>query len=186
MKARIGALVLAAGFARRFGGGKLNAPMGDGRTLIEHTLAGIAASLDEIIVVSRPVAADELNCGSWPVLSFDGAARGMGASLAWGISQLPPWDGCLICLADMPYIQPDTYRLLAAQLTPENIVIPSHNGARGNPVGFGRRFFAELALLRDERGGRKIIEQHETAVVEMPVQDPAVLMDIDTPADLGR
>lgn len=178
--------MLAAGFSRRFGSNKLKASTHDGRTLIEHTLDGIAASLDEIIIVSRPGAAADLSGGQWPVLVFDGAEAGMGATLGWGISRLPPWDACLVCLADMPYVQPETYRLLAEKLTSAGIVIPCHNGRRGNPVGFGSRFFAELSELRDERGGKQIIRQHERKVLEVPVRDPAVLMDIDTPEDLSR
>ncbi len=186
MSTRHGALVLAAGFASRFGGGKLDAPLADGRRLAEHTLDNIAAALDEILIVSRPGAAGEWNRGDWPALLFDGAEQGMGASLAWGISRLPAWDGCLVCLADMPFIQPLTYRLLAAELNPETIVIPSYNSRRGNPVGFGSRFFAELTELGDDRGGREIVCRHEAAAREIPVGDPAILEDIDTPADLDR
>lgn len=181
---RIGALVLAAGFARRFGSDKLTAPMPDGNPLIRQTLEKISSAFDDILVVSRPDSGLDLE--NWPVTLFKGAEQGMGASLAWGISRLPAWDGCLVCLADMPFVQPRTYRLLATELTPGNIVIPAHMGRRGNPAGFGRRFFAELAELKDERGGREIIRRHEADVLEIPVEDPAILMDIDTPDDLGR
>ena len=181
---RIGALVLAAGFARRFGSDKLTAPMPDGNPLIRQTLEKISSAFDDILVVSRPDSGLDLEY--WPVTLFKGAEQGMGASLAWGISRLPAWDGCLVCLADMPFVQPRTYRLLATELTPGNIVIPAHMGRRGNPAGFGRRFFAELAELKDERGGREIIRRHEADVLEIPVEDPAILMDIDTPDDLGR
>ena len=184
MKFKIGALVLAAGFARRFGADKLTAPMPDGRPLIQHTLENISSVLDEILIVSRPESGLDLN--KWPVTLCDGAEQGMGASLAWGISQLPAWDGCLVCLADMPFIEPQTYRLLSAELAPGEIVIPSHNGRRGNPVGFGSRYFAELAELNDERGGRRIIRRNEATVREISVRDAAILMDIDTPADLSR
>ena len=181
---RIGALVLAAGFARRFGKDKLTAPMPDGNPLIRHTLENISSAFDDILVVSRPDSG--LDLGKWPVTLFEDAEQGMGASLAWGVTRLPAWDGCLVCLADMPFVQARTYRLLATELTPGNIVIPTHMGRRGNPVGFGRRFFVELAELNDERGGRKIIRRHEADVLEIPVEDPAILMDIDTPDDLDR
>lgn len=181
---RIGALVLAAGFARRFGKDKLTAPMPDGNPLIRHTLENISSAFDDILVVSRPDSGLDLE--NWPVTLFKGAEQGMGASLAWGVSRLPAWDGCLVCLADMPFVQARTYRLLATELIPGNIVIPAHMGRRGNPAGFGRRFFAELAELKDERGGRKIIRRHEADVLEIPVEDPAILMDIDTPDDLDR
>ncbi len=184
MKFKSGALVLAAGFSRRFGGSKLDALLADGQPIVNHTLDAVSSAFDDILIVSRPDSGLDLE--EWPVTLFEAAEQGMGASLAWGISQLPAWDGCLICLADMPFVQARTYRLLAAELTPDNIVIPAHVGRRGNPVGFGRRFFAELAELKDERGGREIIRRHEADVLEIPIGDPAILMDIDTPADLSR
>ena len=184
MKSKFGALVLAAGFSRRFGADKLTTPMPDGNSLLQHTLANISSACEEILIVSRSETGLDLE--QWPTTLFAGAEQGMGASLAWGISQLPAWDGCLVCLADMPFVQPRTYRLLAAELTSDNIVIPSLGNRRGNPVGFGRRFFAELTELNNERGGREIIRRHEAAVREIPVEDSAILMDIDTPADLSR
>lgn len=184
MKSKIGALVLAAGFSRRFGADKLRTPMRDGRPLIQHTLANISRACGEILIVARPESGLDLE--QWPATLFEDADQGMGASLAWGISRLPAWDGCLVCLADMPFVRPRTYRSLAAQLTAENIVIPCFENRRGNPAGFGRRFFAELAELNDERGGRKVIRRHAVAAREIPVDDAAVLMDIDTPADLSR
>ena len=186
MHYKVGALLLAAGFGRRFGGRKLAAEMPDGRLLIEHTLANIEAALDHILIVSRPGALDDWNPGNQSLALFDGAEQGMGASLAFGVSRLPDWDGCLICLADMPFIQPRTYTLLAGQLTPGNILVPFHDGRRGHPVGFGSQFFPELAKLDNEAGGRRIIKANKHALCQVTVNDPAVLQDIDTPGDLRK
>ncbi len=210
---RCGALVLAAGFARRFGGSKLAEPLADGRQMIEHTLERIGAALDEIVIVARAEsvrewrlvrnhprlklrsaresrgtgrADDDSPRSEVPIYPFENAQQGMGASLAWGIARLPPWDGCLVCLADMPFIEPRTYRMLAERLTAESIVVPCHEGRRGNPVGFGRRFFPQLAGLRDEAGGRQVIREHADSRIDVAVADRAVLLDIDTPADLLR
>ena len=184
MNHRIGALVLAAGFGRRYGGGKLIATMADGRRLIEHSLANITAAIDEVVIVTRPGAIEQWLPDKLPLLLFEDARQGMGASLAFGVSRLPPWDGCLVCLADMPFIDPQTYRQLATDLTPHNIVIPRHKQARGNPVGFGRDFFPELTRLQNDSGGRQIIQRHQHAIHEIPTSDPAILIDIDTPEDL--
>jgi len=185
MTHRIGALVLAAGFSRRFGGNKLAAPMEDGRKLIEHSLENIAAAIAEIVIVTRKDTAGQFSPGTIPLIVFDGAEQGMGASLAFGVSRLPAWDGCLVCLADMPHIGPETYLQLASRLTPQSIVIPRHNGQRGNPVGFGRNFFPELARLQNDRGGQAIIERHQDRVEPVQINDSAILIDIDTPRDLS-
>ncbi len=186
MAHRIGALVLAAGFSRRFGGNKLATPLADGRKLIEHTLGNIAAAIEEIRIVTRGETAERFSPGAIPLIVFDGAEQGMGASLAFGVSRLPAWDGCLVCLADMPHIGPETYLRLASRLGPRNIVIPRHNGRRGNPAGFGRDFFPELARLQNDRGGQAIIERHQGRVEPVEIDDPAILTDIDTPQDLSE
>ncbi len=186
MPYKVGALLLAAGFSRRFGSRKLAAGMPDGRPLIEHTLANLETALDHILIVSRPGALDDWEPGNRSLARFDGAEQGMGASLAFGVSRLSDWDGCLVCLADMPFIQPQTYALLAGQLAPDRILIPRHNDRRGNPVGFGSHFFPDLARLDSETGGRRIIETNKHFLREITVEDPAILQDIDTPEDLRR
>ena len=186
MQYKVGVLLLAAGFSRRFGGAKLAARMPDGRRLIEHTLANIKAALDQILIISRPDALDGWEPGNQPLALFYGAEQGMGASLAFGVSRLPDWDGCLVCLADMPLIAPSTYAFLAEQLTPGNILVPLHDGRRGHPVGFGSHFFPELAKLDDDAGGRRIIETNRQSLRQITVNDPAILQDIDTPEDLQK
>ena len=186
MQYKIGALLLAAGFSRRFGGRKLVAEMPDGRPLIEHTLANIEAVLDHILIVSRPDALDDWEPGNRSLALFDGAEQGMGASLAFGVSRLSGWDGCLVCLADMPFVQPRIYALLAGQLAPDRILIPRYKSRRGNPAGFGSRFFPELAKLDDDAGGRRIIEANTRSLRQITVNDPAILRDIDTPGDLRK
>lgn len=181
-----GALVLAAGFSNRFGSIKLCAPLQSGKTVFAQTLENLQQALDEVVVVTRPKLVESLiqHCDSLQV--FDQAERGMGATLAYGIALVQDWDSCLVCLADMPFIQPGTYRSLAAALHPERIVIPRYQGRPGNPVGFGRQFYGELAALTGDSGGRSVVQAHADAVLRLDVTDAAILDDIDTPADLAR
>jgi len=191
---RIGALVLAAGFSNRFGSFKLAEPLADGRNIFQHTLSNIAQSLTEIVVISRPEVAPLLQtCLALPTLSvtpelivFNNAKSGMGATLAFGVQQIPDWDGCLICLADMPFITPSSYGRIAAELQPDTIVIPQYQHKPGNPVGFGRDFYPALRQLQGDSGGRHIIASHPQRVTKLDLEDPALLMDIDTPKDLQR
>ena len=183
---KIGAIVLAAGFSERFGAVKLCAPMADGRTVLQHTLAQLAPAVDEIIIVTRDEVAALLPTEYARPLICPQAKEGMGASLAFAIRQQSGWDACLVCLADMPLIATDSYRRLREHLTPDNIVLPRYQGRNGNPAGFGQKYFPELARLQGDRGGRVVLENHPDAIQTLALNDPAILLDIDTPEDLQR
>ena len=114
-----GILLLAAGFSRRFGSLKLAASLQDGDSVIARTLKQLRATQAPLRIVTRAdlqtlllasgAQADEL------VLCED-ATLGMGHTLAAGMRDLPPWSGCLVCLADMPFMRPDTLALLLQAL----------------------------------------------------------------------
>jgi molybdenum cofactor cytidylyltransferase len=55
-------------------------------------------------------------------------------------------------------------------------------GRRGNPVGFGRVHLAALLALRGDQGARRLLQT--CPITEVPVADPGIFHDIDTPADL--
>ena len=63
--------------------------------------------------------------------------QGMGRSIAAGIGAAD-WDAAIICLGDMPRIRPALLQALAAEATPDAILIPSFEGRRGNPVLWGK------------------------------------------------
>jgi molybdenum cofactor cytidylyltransferase len=191
---RIAALVLAAGRSTRMGQNKLLAPLADGRTMIEHTVDHVlAASTQPVLVITghdgaeiRAVLADK------PVRFVEAPdyALGLANSLRAGIQALSAdVDGALICLGDMPLVQPGVLNQLLAAFAPKEgreIVLPSFDGQRGNPVLWGRRFFDELLALTGDAGARQILHRHMAFVAEVPVQSDAVLRDFDTPDALAQ
>jgi molybdenum cofactor cytidylyltransferase len=112
-------------------------------------------------------------------------AEGMAASLRAGLAALPATTAAaLICLGDMPLV---TGAMLDAIIAAHNatapIVVPTHEGQRGNPLLWPRRYFAELAALSGDIGGRQLLALHARAVRPVPL-GPAVLLDFDTPESL--
>ena len=186
MNDAVGAIVLAAGFSTRFGSNKLLAKLDNGNTVIAQTTQRIDAALANSVLVTRPELAPMLSVCNIELRVFDHAERGMGATLAYAMDFTKAWSGCLICLADMPFIAVSTYRALAEQITDDSIVIPRFQSREGNPVGFGRRWFPQLAALDGDSGGRSLIEANPQSVIYFPIDDQAVLNDIDTAEDLGR
>ena len=108
----------------------------------------------------------------------------MGATLAQGIACVHEWDGTLVALGDMPFVKPETYRLLAQALRTDNICVPVCEGRRGNPVGFGCRFYPSLSRLAGDQGGKAIIGEFADRVVRIEVSDVGIHRDIDVPNDL--
>lgn len=185
MTVKVGALVLAAGFSKRFGSPKLLAALPDGRPLFVQTLDRLSGAVQFRRVVTRPGIAEQLSQHCEDLHVFPGSDRGMGATLAHGISLIQDWDACLVCLADMPFIETATYAQLAARATPEQILQPVYEGQPGHPVVFGRAFFAELRQLDGDEGGRPVLQRHRDSLQRLTVNDAAVLQDIDTPEDLA-
>lgn len=187
---KTGAVLLAAGFSHRFGAIKLKQPMADGRTVLQQTLLRLHAAIPDIILVTRQSLLDAGVLGdmqlpeSIRLALCPDADRGMGHSLAFGAGRLGDRDGCLVCLADMPFIRSETYAHLQANLQPDRIVMPRCQGRYGNPAGFGSAFFAELGRCRGDSGARAVIQAHSDCLRAVEVDDPAVHRDIDTPEDL--
>jgi len=72
---------------------------------------------------------------------------------------------------------------LALAIKPESgalIAVPTRGGKRGNPVVWSRRFFGELAKLEGDTGARHLIGRYQEAVIEVPADDDAIFLDIDT------
>lgn len=180
------ALVLAAGFSRRFGADKRIARLRDGNTVLEAVIQRVHAAGFEVIPVIR--AGDNTLHQYFPaaiVVADDIAAQGMGSTIAAAIVQLPTDRDCLICLGDMPFVQTSTYAALAALADPARIICPLYAERRGNPVLFGANFLPELQLLNGDSGAKNLLHRHAHAVIEVQVDDDGIHRDVDTPPDLN-
>ena len=183
----VGAIVLAAGFSSRFGSSKLLAHLSNGKSIFQQTVERIAEVFPARLVVTRPEMAAQLQslAQGTSILSFEHAEQGMGATLAFAAQQIGDWDGCLVCLGDMPFIETSTYRRIADNITADSIVTPTFNSKMGNPAAFGKNFFTDLGALTGDTGGRKLTSIYPQAVRELQVSDPGILQDIDTLEELA-
>jgi molybdenum cofactor cytidylyltransferase len=199
----VAAIVLAAGRSARMGPerNKLIEPIG-GRPLIAWPIdALLEAGVDPVLVVTGfepdrvQSALGERPCRfvhheAWP--------EGMGSTLACGMRELrtllPQPDAVLVCVGDLPGLRAaHVARVLeaardagdeAAGILPTTLVVPTSGARRGHPVLFGSSYFEALALLSGDEGARSILEQNNRLVRTVEVDTPAILEDIDTPAEL--
>jgi molybdenum cofactor cytidylyltransferase len=86
----------------------------------------------------------------------------------------------------MPWIKPVTIAAIGDHAKPDRICVPQFDRRPGHPVAFGAQFFGLLSQCTGDRGARWVIEQHTEAVDSVPVNDPGILRDVDTPEALRQ
>jgi molybdenum cofactor cytidylyltransferase len=191
MQARATVIVLAAGQGLRFEGAghKLGQSLdgrGDAGTVLGATLRNAIASGLPLLVVTTaelaPLAHQQVAARDVIVLPPQ-RRRGMGDSIAAGVSARADAPGWLVLPGDMPRVRPSTLQQVAQALQHHAVAYAQCRGLRGHPVGFGAELYSELAALSGDEGARRLVARYPAAAVE--VDDPGVLVDIDTLQDLA-
>lgn len=193
MSETIGVIVLAAGQGSRFrqiAGVEKDKLLADCtgrdgavRSVIEHVLLSLPTSLSKRVLVTtddRPQVIRMAQAYDFEVVLI--ASTGMGDSIAAGVATCSHLDGWLIVLGDMPFVLPSTIERVLAGVAVDVISVPVHEQELGHPVGFGRSFGPGLTALSGDRGARPLFAQ--ARVLEVAVDDPGVLWDVDVPERL--
>jgi molybdenum cofactor cytidylyltransferase len=148
----------------------------------------LKSQVSRVVAVVRPGSADlssHLSKEGCEVVVCESAADGMGASLACAARAAGAADGYLIALGDMPFVRPSSIAAVRDALAAgAPLVAPFWRARRGHPVGIAGRFHAELLALRGDEGAKALLGAGHR-LVKIPVGDPGVIRDIDTPADLA-
>jgi molybdenum cofactor cytidylyltransferase len=187
MRIRPTIVVLAAGRGSRYVGAahKLAEPLA-GHTVLGSTLRhAIETQLPVVLVTTEALAAlagRVLARRDIVVLPESEAARGMGASIATGVAERSGAQGWVVLPADMPLVRPASILAVAGALEQHPVVYAQHRGRRGHPVGFAAELYSELVLLSGDEGARRVMLRYPAHGQE--VDDPGVLMDVDTVSDL--
>lgn len=183
-------VLLAGGSATRFGSDKLLHPLPDGTPIAVAALRNLIAAIPRVVAVVRPGAPDlerALRAAGAEVTVCEHAAEGMGVTLAHAVRASGDAGGWVVALADMPFIRPETIRrVVDAVAGGAAIAAPEFRGERGHPVGFARAYRGALEQLAGDAGAREIVKARPAALARVAVDDPGVVRDIDTPADLAR
>ena len=190
--------LLAAGESARFGSGhKLLARLGE-RTIIEHSILRAGSTACHELLVVADAAGSEIETvvrtelERWtrrPIprcLFNDDFGSGMAGSIVSAVRAAASGTGILIWPGDMPLIDPASVEKILAERAHSSIVVPVFEGRRGHPVFFGPDFRTDLLELRGDTGARSVVEANPDAVVEVRVDDPGVVLDIDTEEDLEK
>lgn len=191
--AKVAALVLAAGRSTRMGQGrnKLTTDL-DGKPIVRRTVEAALASKGRPVVVvtghDREHVEAALTGLDVRFVHNPDFAEGLSTSLRAGLAALPlEADATVVLLGDMPLLPASLIDRLIATFKPKEgraIVVPVHEGRRGNPVLWGRSYFAALMALRGDVGAKHVLAENAEAVAEVDAETDAIFIDIDTPDEL--
>jgi len=184
-------VVLAAGTSSRFGEpNKLLAEWADA-PLVSHAVDTLVQSVVDTVVVVVGDDAERVRTAisdfEVTVVHNDRYAAGQATSVRQGITAARTHgaDAVVFALGDMPTVEAESLDKLvgAYRAGVGEALAAACDGARGNPVLFGRRQFEALADTTGDSGGRKILlNTDQAALVE--TGDRGVLLDVDSPDDL--
>jgi molybdenum cofactor cytidylyltransferase len=185
----IAAILLAAGRSRRMGRPKLVLPFGD-RCVIGRIVDELARSdVEEIFVVTGPdrhLVERALEGSRVRWVTNPSPESEMLDSARCGVRALPDHATCaMVVLGDQPGVTAELInRLIAAhRQTGRSLVLPVHNGHRGHPLLIGTCHREEILTRHDNVGLRGLLQQHAGEILEVPVDSPWLLEDMDEPAD---
>ena len=190
----ISAIVLAAGESKRMGRPKQLLEWG-GKTLLRHVLESLLSSAaDEVILVlGYEAEVIRKSLAEFPIkiaINPD-FQQGMVSSLRQGLLAMDPGsEAFLVLLADQPGIGPEIINRMIREfqwaVPKQGIIRPVYRGRPGHPVLIGVRYLQEALQLQGDVGARQILMNHPEDILEIDVDQDAVLEDIDTPEDYRK
>jgi molybdenum cofactor cytidylyltransferase len=189
---RIACLVLAAGRSSRMAPrNKLLEPIGGEKMVRRVAAVAIASGAEPVIVVTGHEAAavaGALRGLDVTIVTNPDYTDGLSASLRAGLRALPAGiDGALILLGDMPKVEASVLTALMAAFTGGSaICVPVRHGRRGNPVLWGKSYFAEMMRLTGDVGAKPLMARHEAQLVEVEIATDSIFEDVDAPEDFER
>ncbi len=185
------AIVLAAGQSRRMGeANKLVMKIDDHQSTVIRTVVRILlqSNVNHIYVATghdRDMICAQLSDLPVTLVHNPEYSRGLSTSLRTVLAALPESiDGVLVCLGDMPFVKSSHINVLTDAFDPvseNSICVPTYKGKRGNPVLWDRKYIQEMMEVRGDTGAKHMIGDYEDFVIEVEMDSPGVLIDLDTP-----
>lgn len=192
------ALIPACGLSTRMGRPKLTLTLG-GETVLQRVIDALCrAEVRSIVVVVGPQGSEVASIaeahGAEVVTAADQTAD-MRATVELGLSYLEnhfqprPEDSWLLVPGDHPLLQPAVVEQLlqARSANPSHsIIVPTFGGKRGHPTLVDWRHVPGIRALKAGLGLNAYFRQQHAEILELAVDEPGILFDLDTPEDYER
>jgi len=188
------AVIPAAGLSKRMGEPKLLLPLGNASLILRLLNVLAAVEVNATVVVARfsdDALAAEVRKSSALLVQPQVNPPDMRASVSQALCQIEeqfapqPDDGWLLIPADHPVLDEEllTELITAWNSSTADILLPTYQQRRGHPTFFRWQLSREIDALPDNCGLNRLVANHAENLQEVAVDNPAVLIDIDTPAD---
>lgn len=186
------AIILAAGSSKRMGTQKLLLPY-NGATMIETVIDNVLGSHIEKVMVVLGADSEKITSviGDKPVkfCRNQQPEKGMLSSVICGFKALPEdANAALIYLGDQPNIPPAITNTILEAYNDDlhGIVIPVHDHRRGHPLLVDLKYRRDIFKLDLEKGLRSLMHLFPQDVLEVDVNEPGILVDIDTREEYAK
>jgi molybdenum cofactor cytidylyltransferase len=188
----VGAVLLAAGEAKRMGGRPKPLLELAGVPLIRRNLVALSgAGVDEVVVVLGH-RADQIEPAvrDFPITLVRNPdhAQGQASSVRAGLAALSPrLDAIVVALADMPLISADDVTALLGAYKRRahgSVLVPFVDGERANPVVLDAALRDDVLAGGVNFGCRQWIARNPDRVARFDVDNRHYRVDLDTPEDL--
>lgn len=185
--------VPAAGLSSRMGSPKALLPL-DGVPFLVRTIRALREGGCSPVIVSVRDSGDEIGLLALSeadrVVVPSDPERGPIAGLQAALPHVEPdRAGLMVLPVDHPLVQATTVTALleAGRASPESLILqPTCSGRSGHPVLFRSEVFPELMEQDLAEGARTVVRRDPERVGRIEVEDPGILANLDTPADLSR
>ena len=190
---KFSAIILAAGFSSRMAAFKPLIRI-EGKSFVEHAVTLFrTAGVEDIVTVLGHRAPEVLpvvqRAASRGVINAN-HADGMYSSIQAGAKAVADsCDAFFLLPVDIPLVRPSTVQKLAAafaQHAAPSVCYPLFEATRGHPPLINSELTDAILSYRGDGGLRAFLRRHEERSITVPVDDPFIRLDADTPQDLLR
>jgi molybdenum cofactor cytidylyltransferase len=191
-------LIPAGGVSTRMGRPKLSLPF-RGRTVLECVLDALRlGGCDETLVVLGPQSVNLeplARTARAHVCGLNEQTPDMRATVEVGLRWLEQHfrprdsDAWLLAPADHPAMRTGTVAAVCRAFSArsdKSIVTPTYSGKRGHPVLLSWKHVQGVRNHPAGEGLNTYLHGQEREVMELPVETPEILADLDTPEDYAR
>jgi len=187
-------VILAAGASTRMGRDKALLPWREG-TFLSAAIRALQPATELVLVVAGANAASLepiANAYAAFMVVNPEPQRGQFSSLQAGLQEVlnRGRDAAIVTLVDRPAAEPETIEQIKTAFlsSDERIwaVAPEYGGKHGHPLVMGREMIEAFLRAPSGSNARDVEHGRQEHIRYLPVRDPLVVANVDTPEDFER